>query len=252
MAVLESASELQEYCLRKLGKPVINIEVAASQLDDRVDEAIELFIQRHYSGVIEVWKKHTITASDVRKGYIKPPSDIVAMVELLDPSSSTGSSSLEAFERLNYRLAQTDFFESMTGGIDAGLLYIKKANIATMLDVLSPDRNFQFNYVKQYLNISGALVEGSWIIIHGYEAIDPDKDVNVYNDEWIKKYTTALIKQQWGQNIKKYTGVQLPGGVEMNGQQTFDEATEEIARLLEEFEMKYEYPVNFFAGPSFL
>lgn len=253
MAILESASELQEYCLRKLGKPVINIEIDQTQLDDRTDEAIELFIQRHYDGVTEIWKKYTITARDVRNGYLTPPSDMVAIIDLIDPTiESGGGSSLEAFERLNYRLAQSDFFDTLNGGVDASTFYIKRQSINTMLDVISADRNFQFNYIRKYLNTSGILVEGNWVILHGYEAIDPERHINIYNDEWIKKYSAALIKQQWGTNIKKYDGVQLPGGVTMNGQIIFDEATEELTKLIEEFELKYEYPVDFMVGASYL
>jgi len=253
MAILESAPELQEYCLRKLGKPVINIEIDQTQLDDRTDDAIELFIQRHYDGVTEVWKKYSITARDVKNGYITPPSDMVAIIDLIDPTlDGTGGTSLEAFERLNYRLAQSDFFDAINGGIDASTYYIKKQNILTMLDVLTTTRNFQFNYIRKYLNTSGTLVEGNWIILHAYEAIDPEKHINIYNDEWIKKYSTALIKQQWGTNIKKYDGVQLPGGVTMNGQVIFDEAITELEKLLEEFELKYELPIDFMTGASFL
>lgn len=253
MAILESASELQEYCLRKLGKPVINIEIAQEQLDDRTDEAIELFIQRHYDGVTEVWRKHTITARDVKNGYITTPANLVSLTEMIDPSvNKGGGSSLEAFERLNYRLAQSDFFDTINSGLDASTYYIKKINIGTMLDVISADRNFQFNYIRRYLNTSGTLVAGNFIILHGYEAIDPEKHVNIYNDEWIKKFAAALIKQQWGTNIKKYDGVQLPGGVTMNGQVIFDEATAELEKLETQFELKYELPVDFFTGPSFL
>ena len=253
MAILESATELQQYCLRKLGKPVINIEIDQTQLDDRTDEAIELYIQRHYDGVTEVWKKYYITAKDVTKGYITPPSNMVSLTELIDPSLTGTASSAEAFERINYQIAQSDMLNPITGGaIDTSGYYIQKQSIETMLDVLSPSRNFQFNYITKYLNTSGILVEGNFIILHGYEAIDPEKHINVYNDEWIKKFSTSLIKQQWGTNIKKYDGVQLPGGVTMNGQVIYDEATAELERLLEQFELKYELPVDFMVGASFL
>lgn len=254
----ESAAELKQYCLRELGSPVINIEVDDTQLNDRIDDAMQYFIERHYEGVQEIYRTYTVTARDVRNGYLTIPSDVVSVVELIDPSTSDNTgSSLEEFERLNYRLAQSDLFNGITGrrgggGIELTSYVLTMQNISHMLDILSPSRNFYFNAVTHQMRTSGRLVEGNFIILHTYESYDVENFVDVYNVRWVKKYATALIKKQWGNNLKKLSNVQLPGGVELNGQQIYDEAKEEIDKLEEEFSLKYELPVDFFTAPSYL
>ena len=240
MAVLESPDDLKEYCLRRLGKPVINIEVDDTQLNDRIDDAIEKFVMQHYNGSTEVYKLHVITAKEVQLGYIVPDSKMTAIIEVLDTDNGVAGSSVEEFERMNFRLAQTDIFDRlMKGGVSEH--YLKFQHYSLFTDILSPDRSFQYNPIKAYLNISGQLLAGNVIILHGYENINAENDVLVYNDLWVKQYTTALFKR-----------VQLPGGVTMNGQILFDEAQAEIEKLDTEFSLKYELPVDFFMGPSFI
>lgn len=257
MANLESQTDLKEYCLRKLGKPLINIEVHDDQINDCIDDAVQMFTERHYEGVQEIYRTYTITDRDVRNGYITVPDEVVAIVDMIDPGTAgqTGSS-LEEFERLNYRLANSDIFNAISGRggsrIELTSYVLTMQNIDNLLSILSPTRNYYFNAVTRQMRTSGTLVTGNFIILHTYESYDPELYVNIYNDRWIKKYTHQLIKKQWGSNLKKFGDVQLPGGIVLNGKEIYDEAVEEITKLEEEFSLRYEYPVDFFTGPSFL
>lgn len=251
MPQLESPEDLKEYCLRQLGKPVINIEIDDTQIFDRIDDTVDKFIESHYNGVTEVYLLHTITAAEVLRGFLRPNENVVSILEVLDKDGDASGSSLEEFERLNFNLSQSEFFNNM---IKAGVseYYLTRQHLNLFSDIFSPSRSFQYNPIRGYLNISDALVEGNIVIIHGYESIDPECDTLVYNDHWVKEYATALIKRQWGNNVKKFDGVQLPGGVTMNGQTIYDEAVVEIEKLDTEFTLKYEEPVDFFMGPSFI
>ena len=250
MATLESPEDLKNYCLRKLGAPVINIELDDTQIYDRIDDAVDKFVLQHYNGTTEVYKVHTITAKEVSKGYIMPARTMVSILSVMDAGGEGSGSSVEEFERLDFRIAQTDMFSSM-GSMATGEYVMKMQHINMFKQIFSPTRSFQYNPIKKYLMVCDTLIAGNKIILHGYENLDAEVDVLVYNDIWMKKYTTALMKQQWGTNVKKYNGVQLPGSITLNGQVIYDEATAEIEKLEEEFSLKYELPVDMFFGASF-
>lgn len=242
MAKLSSADDLIEYAYRKLGKPVINIEVDDTQAQDRVEDALQLYIQRHFDGVQEEWIKYTLTATDISRGYKIMNNDIVEVVELIPMNSTTS----EAWTGIIYqfRLHHLENFTSpdMTNYI------ITMQHINLVKQLLTPVRTFTFNHLTHKLTLLGDMSEGNFFVAKVYKALDTDFYTDIFNDEWMKKYTTALIKKQWGSNLKKFGNVQMPGGVELNAQEIFEEGREEVQELEQEFSEKYELPVDFFFG----
>lgn len=252
MMTLYSPEELQEYCLRELGKPVINIAIDDTQLEQQIDNALQFFIQNHYDGATERYIKYTVTAQDVINGYLSIPENICEVVEIYDPSQDGNNvSGVEEFERLNFNIANSDIVDQLHNSSDSmGLsgYYLAREGIATLRHMFTPKRMFEFNKVQGTLNVHAQLVAGNFIFLHAYETLDPDIDVNIFNQIWMKEYATALVKRQWGANTKKYQNVQMAGGITMDGQTIFNEADADVKRLREEFLQKYTLPPQFFMG----
>lgn len=240
---LSSTEDLQLYCITRLGHPVINVNVEQSQLDDRIDDALQLFTQRHYNGYTEVYVAREITSADADRGYIELPDNITAVTEVYNLSSQ--DSSVEAFERLSYRLANSEIFDFLSQG-GGGLVnyHMTMAHIGLVQEMFVPKRTFNFNGLTHRFETVDALSAGGFLVYRAYEVVDAEDFEDVYNNEWVKKYSTALVKQQWGTNLKKYDGVQMPGGISLNGQTIYDEATSEIEKLETEFSQTYELPLD--------
>ena len=248
MLTLYSPDDLKNYCLRALGSPVINIEVDDTQLDDRVDEALQFFIEQHYDGSTERHIRYTITSDDVSRGYLTLPDNVPIVIDIIDPNLGSGNG--EEFENLNFLLANSDIANMVTGTEAPNLVpyYVSMEAVATLRRFFSPKRMFEYNAINRELKVYATLEAGRTIFIHCYESLDPDNDINVYNDRWLKKYTVELIKKQWGMNTKKYKGVQLAGGITSDGKEIYDEAVEELNKLEEEFISRYTLPPQFFMG----
>lgn len=247
MINLASPDDLKEYCFRKLGKPVVNIEVAPEQAADRIDDALGFFIDYHFDGAQESFIKITFTEADAIRQTIKIPKEIVSITEIYDPQIDVNAGgSADDFDRLNYLIAQSDYFD-FTGvqGRDYDLLSydLTMQYISLMQMYFTVRRSFYFNKVMGTLNVpSGKIVAGNWILVRGHIAVNPDKSPNIFNDEWVKRYAVQLMKLQWGENLKKYEGVQMVGGVTLNGQKIWDEAQAAIEKLETEFRLRYEAP----------
>ena len=244
MAKLASPDDLVSYAKRKLGSPVVNIEIDETQEDDRIEDAIQLFTQRHYNGSEEVYISHTVTSSEATKGYFEAPEGVEAILELYELNGSSDSS-IEAFDRLSYRLANSDIFDFLTTG-GGGMVdyYLTQMHINLINELFVPRRSFNFNAVTHRFVPAEPFRTGEVFAYRAFKIIDPSDFEDVYDNEWVKKYATALIKKQWGTNLKKFDGVQMPGGVTLNGQTTYDEAEAEITKLEEEFSLTYELPLD--------
>jgi len=379
MIQLTNIDSFLDYCYRKLGAPVINIEMDYDQAVDRVEDALQYFMERHYDGTEEVWNRYVVTQDDVKRGHLVIPESLQTVVDLLQPQSLN---SVEAFDNIQFQMVQqsTDLLFST----NLSEYYIGRQHLALMNSMFNPKKTFNFNKAtnklipkftltdvgsinllpsadawvvtngtlaensvdgatlgtlngstltssaagvvsvsKRYttkgyargtftfknafmtpLNASvtisiadgdgkvaatktitsnsiwneqfvygtmdntfgrdivvtvsytalaaneivtfqsPALYMNAFLILHGFQVLDEAADLNVWDDRWLKQYATALLKRQWGSNVKKFDGVQLPGGLTMNGQQIFDEAVEEISKLEEEFSLSYELPVQ--------
>lgn len=229
MANPTNRAELKEWCLRRLGKPVINIDVSDSQVDDRVDEALKFFWDYHTNGSEKTYYKHQITLTDKTNKYITLPENIMGAIRIFDFSSgnaSWGDSSMFSFQ---YQFALNDMF-TWTGA-DLVPYWMAQENMQFMEEVLNGHKPIRYSKSSDRLYIDmnwDAIAVGQFLIVEAYEVIDPEVYNDVWQDRWLMKYTAALIKRQWGSNLSKFSGVQLVGGVTMNGADIYAEADAEV------------------------
>ncbi len=281
MAKPSTRQGLIDYCLRKLGSPVLEINVDDDQIDDLVDDAIQLFNERHFDGVERMYLKYKITQEDIDRGSAKN-TDGVGIVTTTATSTSVagyGTTTNSWYETSNFLqvpdsvVGVEKIFKFDTSSISGGMFSIKyqlflndlyyfnsvellqyamvKSYLEDIDFLLTTDKQVRFNKRQDrlYLDIDwGAESEGNWIVLDCYRALDPTSFTQVYNDPFLKLYLTALIKRQWGQNLIKFKGVKLPGGIEMNGREIYDDAEREIESLRGRMTSEYELPPYDFVG----
>ncbi|HIJ51477.1 MAG TPA: hypothetical protein HPP54_10605 [Nitrospinae bacterium] len=254
MSIPVSRTDLKEWCLRKLGKPVIEINVDDDQMEDRIDEALQFYQEYHFDGTEKVYEKYQLTTDDITNKYIYIP-------DLTSPSSNnaytgitkifpgTGTSVGMWDVRYQMRLNDITTFGSGLGGYDMLSYQMRMKNLAMIQELLVGKIPIRHNRHgnKLYLDWEWAsdAVAGEHIIIEAFKVIDPEVYVDVYNDMFLKQYVTALFKEQWGLNLSKFEGVQMVGGVTLNGRVILDEARTDIDKLREEMSLKFELPVDF-------
>ena len=249
MAKPNSRTTLIDYCFRSLGAPVIEINVDDDQVDDRIDEALQFYQTYHSDAIAKVYLKHQITQDDVDNGYI-PVNDLVTDVIKVFPIRETYSSA-DMFD-VKYQMHLNDIFS--LGFLGSLTEYVMAQQWLSLLDLVidSDDKHLSFERHKNQLRIhmdwANEVIVGEYIIIECYRIIDPDTYTDVYNDYFLKKYATTLIKRQWGMNLLKFEGMQMPGGVTFNGRQLFDDANAELEKLEEEARLNWEQPVDFMTG----
>lgn len=252
MAVISTRQGLIDYCLRRLGEPVIEINVDEDQVEDKVDDAIQLYQEFHHDATIRVYYEHQLTADDITNKYITIPDNILYVTKMFPVSSTIVNSS--NFFSFNYQFAMSDFhyLNSVNAG---GLAYYEQVRqymeLIDMkingLPLITFSRRQNRVYIWSDIE-DGLLDEGKYVALEVYQTVDPTQHTSVYNDMFIKDFTTALIKEQWGQNMSKFEGMQLPGGVTISGRQILEEAREDIERLRERMRLEQEVPPDFFVG----
>lgn len=238
---------LIQYCLRSLGEPVVEINVDEEQVEDRIDEAIEYFRQYHYDGIEKVYLKHQITAADIENKYIPIP-DLIYGVTRVFPVASGTSTSKSIFD-LQYQLRLNDLYDLTSTSI---IYYSQVMSHLALLDMtLNGQQIYRFNRLSNKLYIEASwkdeFREGNYILVECYRALDPSDAPRLYGESWLKHYATALIKRQWATNLKKFSGMQLPGGVSIDGDKLYQEAIEEIQELEKEM-IDRQGPLEFFLG----
>ena len=276
-----SRQELIDYCLRKLGAPVLEINIADEQIDDLVDDALQYFQERHFDGVERMFLKYKITQEDLDRGRAKN-TDGVGIVTTTATStniSGYGTVSSSFYETSNFIqvpdsvIGIEKIFKFDTSSISGGMFSIKYqlflndlyyfnsvellqyAMVKTYLEdidfLLTPDKQVRYNKRQDrlYLDIDwSAISPNTYIVIDCYRILDPNTYTNVYNDSFLKQYLTSLIKRQWGQNLIKFQGIKLPGGIELNGRQLYDDAEKELESIKQRMSMDYELPPYDFIG----
>jgi hypothetical protein len=271
MAQPASRSDLINYCKRQLGAPVLEINVADEQVDDLVDDALQYFHERHFDGVVQTYLKYKITQEDIDRGkgtnsvgivtttadttivgtattfsytensnYIQVPPSVIGVNKIFRFDSSTISGGMFS---LKYQLFLNDiyFFSSMEM-----LTYaMTKTTLSDIDFLLNTESQIRFNQRQDrlYLDIDwGSIAVDEYIILDCWRLLDPNDFTRVYNDSFLKRYLTALIKRQWGQNLIKFQGVKLPGGIELNGRQIYDDAQRDLEIIREQMSNTYELP----------
>jgi len=250
MAKPNSRATLIKYCKRALGAPVIEINIDDDQIDDRIDEALQFYQHYHTDATEKVFLKHQVTQTDIDNEYIPIPEVVTDVVRVL-PISQSSSISADMFD-VKYQMHLNDMYK--LGYMGNILEYVQTQQHMSTVDLLvnSDDKRISFNRHRDRLDIvmdwSIEVSVGDFIVIEAYRIVDPDTFTDVYNDYYLKKYATALIKKQWGANLIKFEGMVMPGGVTFNGRQIFDDAVEELLKLEEEVRLNWEQPVDFYVG----
>ena len=248
MAVPNSRQTLIDYCLRTLGEPVLEVNVDEDQVSDRIDEALQFYQEYHSDAIYKVYHKHQITAADITNEYIAIP-DAITTVQRIFPLNDENSS-INMFDA-RYQIHLNDIFDLRNAGALSNY-YQTQQYMSTIDLLLNGTEQVRFNRHMNRLYIDADwgedLKENDYVIVDAYRIVDPDTHTDVYNDMFLKRYAVALIKKQWGANLIKFEGMQLPGGVTLNGRQLYDDAVTEIAAVEEQMQLKYEMPPDFFMG----
>lgn len=249
MSMVNSRDELKSYMFKRLGAPVIQINVAPEQVDVAIDEAIQLFVMHHRDGSEETFYIYKVTAEDVGKGYIPVPPNIYDILEVLPRGYGLSSMDFATVEwqMVNGLMNQGRSFVPV-GMVDYNAMRMAVTNINLMVGAYH--QPFVFKKYKRQVHPQFAMQEGMVIAFRCYEQINPDYEGNeaAWDDPWLKAYSTASLKEKWGLILKKADGIRLPGGVTLNGQQLYDEAIQAKEQLEEELRNKHEPPADFFTG----
>jgi hypothetical protein len=275
MAQPSTRQELIDYCKRKLGAPVLEINVADEQIDDLVDDAIQFFQERHFDGVYPTFYKYQITQDDIDRGRSRGNSTSVGIATTTATANIVGTATTFTYEEnsnylqvppnvigvtklflfdgsntithnmfsVKYQLFLNDIY--YWGATEILSYAMVKTYLEDLDFLLTTQKQIRFNKRQDrlYLDIDwGSVNVGQYIIIDCYATLDPNDYSRVWNDSFLKPYLTSLIKRQWGQNMMKFTGVKLPGGVELNGRQMYDDGQREIDILMEKMSNTYELP----------
>jgi hypothetical protein len=275
MAQPASRSDLINYCKRQLGAPVLEINVADEQIDDLIDDALQYFQERHFDGVVQTYLKYKITQGDIDRGRTRGDNKTVGIVTTTADSTIDGSTVTFSFEEnSNYlqvppqviginKIFRYDGSQTVTNNMFSvkyqmflnDMYYFSSTEILTyaMTKRYLEDMDFALNTEKQirfnqrqdrlYLDVDwGDVTKDDYLIIDCYRLLDPNTFTRVWNDSFLKRYVTQLIKRQWGQNLLKFQGVKLPGGIELNGRQIYDDAQKELDVIREIMSNTYELP----------
>jgi len=283
MSTPSSRSEFKQYCLRQLGAPVLEINLADEQCEDIIDDGIQFFQERHFDGCARMYLKYQITQADIDRGQAsaKPGSDkgsagIVTTTATAPASSgiSTVAVDFDWTENSNYlqvpssvvgvfKVMHFDGANSITNNMFSvkyqmflnDIYYwgsteiLSYAMVKTFLEdiefALTTQKQIRFNkrMDRLYLDIDwGSVTVGDFLVMECFRVLDPNDYGRVWNDSFLKPYVTALMKRQWGQNLLKFQGVKLPGGIELNGRQIYDDGEKDLDRIREQMSSTYELP----------
>ena len=273
MATPSTKATLKSYCLRALGYGVIDINVSDDQADDRLDEALQYFAQYHYDGIEKMYLKHLITSDDVTrarsdasttatdtadnsitatwkegKNFIPIPSSVVSVVQVF-PFTDTGGGG--GMFDIRYQLRLNDLFDFSSTSVIQYEMTMQ--NLDFLEHILVGETPIRFNQHQNRLYIdmdweNDVTADVDYMIIECYRKLDPTTYTDIYDDIYLKRYTTALLKKQWGANLSKFNGVTMLGGVTMNGETLYTQALEEQNKLEEEIQLAFELPINYMVG----
>jgi len=275
MAQPASRSDFKNYCLRQLGAPVLEINVADEQIDDIIDDALQYFHERHFDGVMRTYLKYQVTQDDIDRGkgpgqsgvtgittttatstidgatmqfdweensnYLQVPPSVIGVEKVFHFDGSQSMSS--GMFSIKYQLFLNDIY--FWGAMEMLTYNMTRTYLADLEFALTTQKQFRFNQRmdRLYLDVSWSeLTPGDYLVIDCFRTLDPNDYVRVWNDSFLKKYTTALLKKQWGQNLIKFQGVKLPGGVELNGREIYEDGVKELEIIREMMSNTYELP----------
>lgn len=247
MAVPATRDEFKEYCLRKLGKPVIEINVDEDQVEDRIDEALRYYWDYHFDGTDKVYYKHQVTQQNKNDKYITVPENIIGAVRVF-PIADPSVRSDDLFN-IRYQIALNDLY-TLTS-VSMVPYYMVMEHLGLITEMLVGQQPIRFNRHKNrvYIDMDWGMINvGEFLLIEAYEVVDPDTWSQIWSDRWLQNYTTEKIKYQWGSNLTKFVGMSLPGGVQFNGEKILNDANDEIKKMEQEMISSYSLPVSDMIG----
>ena len=271
MAIPTSKTTFKSYCLRALGFGVIDINVSDDQVDDRIDEALQYFAQYHYDGVEKMYLKYQITQDDIDraasndtttatdtvdsnitatfkegKNFIPMPSSVVSVIQIFPFDDQTTNNMFD----IRYQLRLNDLYDFSSTSIIHYQMTMQQLDFLSHILVGEKPIRFNQHQNRLYLDMDFAndIDVGEFLIIECYRKIDPATYTDIFDDIYLKRYATALIKRQWCANLSKFQGVQLLGGVEMNGEAIYSQAQEELQKLEEDIQLAFETPIDYMVG----
>jgi len=253
MAMPATRQELIDHCLRRLGSPVLEVNVDDDQIEDKVDDAIQLYQEYHADATFRTYLKHQITAADVTNEYIDVPDTVLYVTKVYPFSKTFGS--VNMFD-IKYQMMLNSMGDFMNFAGGMSYYYQMEQYLEFLSDILDGEPRVTHSRHQGRIYIFGEwapnqynnLAEGDYIMFEVLSLVDPSTFADVWNDKFLKDYTTQLIKQQWGMNMSKFEGMQLPGGVTLSGAQYYQDATAELERLEEKMRNENEFPPDFFMG----
>lgn len=245
MAVPVDRQTFTEYCLRSLGAPVLQINVQTgvsntdfnNQVDDRIDEALNYFADFHYDGTEATYYIYQLTSTDITNKYITLPNNFIGAVRIfpIDLEMSTNN-----MFSLHYQIMLNDL-HSLTS-VSMVPYYMALQRLDFLEQILVGEKPIRYNRMSNIVHLDmdwTGVNAGIYIMLEAYAVIDPTEFPRVWSNRWLQKYTTALIKKQWGENTKKYGDMKLPGGLIFSGKSVYDEAVVEIEKLEKECRESY-------------
>ena len=270
MAIPTTKATFKSYCLRNLGFGVIDINVSDDQADDRIDEALQYFAQYHYDGVEKMYLKYKVTQTDIDRArgnatttsadtvdstitasfeegnnFIPMPSSVVSVIKIFDFTNAIQQNMFD----IRYQLRLNDLYDFSSTSIIQYQMTMQQLDLLSHVLVGEVPIRFNQHQNRLYLDMDWEqMTVGEYLIIECYRKIDPATYVDIFDDIYLKRYATALIKRQWGANLSKFNGVATLGGVSMNGEQIYSQAIEEIQRLEEEIKLTFESPIDYMIG----
>jgi hypothetical protein len=246
MAKPATRDDLIQYCLRRLGFPVLEINIDPDQVEDRIDDAFEFFHDYHFDGVEKVYLAHKLTQTEITNKTIPVPAPVISITRIIPLGNSNRSMGM--FD-VQYQMRLNDLYTFSSTSI---IHYdVMQKHLALLNFEFNVDPSIRFTRHQQKLQIDmdwTAVAPDSFLIIECYRILDPAEYPDIYNDRWLKAYATELLRRQWGENLMKYAGAALPGGITLNGTDIYMKALENIEKLEQQVRDEFQLPPDFMVG----
>ena len=240
MAVPTTRATFKEYCLRKLGKPVIEINVDDDQIDDRIDESLRYYWDYHFDGSHKTYYKHIVTEQNKLDKYITMPENIIGAINIFDIGDAVNTNNLF---NIRYQIALNDMYTLTSQSMVPYFMAMQHIQFLEELLVGKQPIRYERHRDRLHIDMDWNKIEaGQYIIVEAYEIVDPDEWTDAWADRWLQNYCTVLIAENWGRNLTKFTGLNLPGGVQFNGEKILDDARAERQKLEDEMLNSFSLP----------
>jgi hypothetical protein len=235
--------EFKDYILRRLGAPVIDINVDDEQVEDRIEDALIYYRDYHFDGSERVYLAYKMSQQDITNQYVQLAEDYISVIRVFDIGRATSISNLF---NIRYQIHLNDLFDFSSTTYTPYVMAMR--HIEELEQIFVGSKPIRFNRLNGKLHIdlkwAADVKPNDYIIVEAYKTMDPDTNTLIWSDQWLRRYATALVKRQWGENLTKFQNMQLPGGVQFNGDKIYDEARDEITKLEDEMISSYSLPVH--------